>query len=284
MTVKRRVEEMVFRILMALSAAIVAGSLLLILGAVIVKGVPAMSLDMITMGPEGGFYLGGKGGVLNAIMGSLALAAGATALAILCGLPVALYLNIHAARTSCLAAAVRIALDVLSGVPSIVYGAFAFALMLALGLKASLLGGMIAVSLLVMPGMTRAIDELIRLVPAELLEASYALGANRLETAMKVVTRQILPGMVSAVLLAFGRGMGDAASVLFTAGFTDRVSVSLLEPVATLPLAIFFQLGTPVPEVRQRAYASAFILTVMILALSLSARLLASKYARHTVK
>lgn len=275
---------MVFRILMALSAAIVAGSLLLILGAVIVKGVPAMSLDMITMGPEGGFYLGGKGGVLNAIMGSLALAAGATALAILCGLPVALYLNIHAARTSCLAAAVRIALDVLSGVPSIVYGAFAFALMLALGLKASLLGGMIAVSLLVMPGMTRAIDELIRLVPAELLEASYALGANRLETAMKVVTRQILPGMVSAVLLAFGRGMGDAASVLFTAGFTDRVSVSLLEPVATLPLAIFFQLGTPVPEVRQRAYASAFILTVMILALSLSARLLASKYARHTVK
>ena len=284
MTVKRRVEEMVFRILMALSAAIVAGSLLLILGAVIVKGVPAMSLDMITMGPEGGFYLGGKGGVLNAIIGSLALAAGATALAILCGLPVALYLNIHAARTSCLAAAVRIALDVLSGVPSIVYGAFAFALMLALGLKASLLGGMIAVSLLVMPGMTRAIDELIRLVPAELLEASYALGANRLETAMKVVTRQILPGMVSAVLLAFGRGMGDAASVLFTAGFTDRVSVSLLEPVATLPLAIFFQLGTPVPEVRQRAYASAFILTVMILALSLSARLLASKYARHTVK
>jgi len=179
---------------------------------------------------------------------------------------------------------VRGALDVLSGVPSIVYGAFAFAFMLAMGLRASLLGGIIAVSLLIMPGMARAMDELIRLVPPELMEASYALGANRIETALKVVTRQILPGMVSAVLLAFGRGMGDAASVLFTAGFTDRVSVSLLEPVATLPLAIFFQLGTPVPEVRQRAYASAFILTVMILALSLSARLLASKYARHTVK
>ena len=278
MTVKRRVEEMVFRILMALSAAIVAGSLLLILGAVIVKGVPAMSLDMITMGPGGGFYLGGKGGVLNAIVGSLALATGATALAIL------LSLNIHAARASRLAAAVRGALDVLSGVPSIVYGAFAFAFMLAMGLRASLMGGIIAVSLLIMPGMARALDELIRLVPPELMEASYALGANRIETALKVVTRQILPGMVSAVLLAFGRGMGDAASVLFTAGFTDRVSASLMEPAATLPLAIFFQLGSPLPEVRQRAYASAFILTIMILALSLAARLLTSKCARHTVR
>lgn len=281
---RRRVEEIVFRVLMMLSAAIVAGSLLLILGTIMAKGIPAMSLDMITRGPEGGFYLGGKGGVLNAIVGSLALATGATALAIVFGLPVALYLNIHAARNSRLAAIVRICLDVLSGVPSIVYGAFGFAIMLALGLKASLLGGMIAVSLLIMPGMTRAIDELIRLVPAELMEASYALGANRLETAFKVVVKQTLPGIVSAVLLAFGRGIGDAASVLFTTGFTDRVSISLLEPVATLPLAIFFQLGTPLPEVQQRAYASAFILTVMILALSLSARLLAARYARHTVK
>ncbi|NLE68107.1 MAG: ABC transporter permease subunit [Lentisphaerae bacterium] len=281
---RRSMEEAFFRALMALSTAIVAGSLLLILGAVIVTGIPAMSLDMITMGPGSGFYLGGKGGVLNAIVGSLALATGATALAILLSLPVALYLNIHAARASRLAAAVRGALDVLSGVPSIVYGAFAFAFMLAMGLRASLMGGIIAVSLLIMPGMARALDELIRLVPPELMEASYALGANRIETALKVVTRQILPGMVSAVLLAFGRGMGDAASVLFTAGFTDRVSASLMEPAATLPLAIFFQLGSPLPEVRQRAYASAFILTIMILALSLAARLLTSKCARHTVR
>ncbi len=284
MTMGKRVEEMIFRVLMALSAAAVAGSLLMILGAVIVKGIPAMSLEMITMGPEGGFYLGGKGGVLNSIIGTLALAIGATALAVFFSLPVALYLNIYRTRTSRLAAAVRLSLDVLSGVPSIVYGAFAFAIMLAIGLKASLLGGIIAVSLLIMPGMTRGIDELIRLVPVELVEASFALGANRLETAMKVVTRQILPGMVSAVLLAFGRGIGDAASVLFTTGFTDRVTVSLLEPVATLPLAIFFQLGSPLPEVQQRAYASAFILTAMIMALSLAARLLAAKCARHTVK
>ena len=78
--------------------------------------------------------------------------------------------------------------------------------------------------------------------------------------------------------------IGDAAAVLFTTGFTDRISYSLLEPVATLPLAIFFQLGSPLPEVQQRAYAGALILTVMILGLSLAARGLAARCARHAVK
>jgi phosphate transport system permease protein len=118
----------------------------------------------------------------------------------------------------------------------------------------------------------------------ELREASYALGATRLETALKVVGRQALPGIVSAVLLAFGRAIGDAAAVLFTAGFTDRISCALLEPVATLPLAIFFQLESPLPEVRQRAYAGALILTMLILVLSLAARGLAASFARHAVK
>lgn len=281
---RRRLEEALFRVLMGVSTAIVVGSLLLIVGVVVVRGLPALSLDMITKAPEGGYYLGGGGGVLNAIVGSLLLAAGATVLAALVGLPAALYLNLYSSRRSRFAAAVRMALDVLCGVPSIVYGAFGFALMLVLGLKASLLGGILAVSLLILPAMIRSIDEIIRLIPDELMEASYSVGATRLETALKVVIRQVTPGLISALLLAFGRGIGDAASVFFTAGFTDRITCSLLEPVATLPLAIFFQLGTPLPEVQERAYASALILTLIILALSLAARFLASRYDRHTVK
>jgi phosphate transport system permease protein len=132
--------------------------------------------------------------------------------------------------------------------------------------------------------MSRAADEVIRMVPRELLEASYSLGATRLETALKVVVRQCLPGLLTAVLIAFGRGIGDAASVLFTAGFTDRIPTSLLQPAATLPLAIFFQLGTPFPEVQERAYASAAILTVLILIISLLARGLGKKYTRHIIK
>jgi len=124
----------------------------------------------------------------------------------------------------------------------------------------------------------------MRMLPPELLYASYAMGATRYETAVKVVIRQIMPCICTAVLIAFGRGIGDAASVLFTAGFTDSIPYSLLRPVATLPLAIFFQIGTPFPEVQERAYASAFILTVIILVISIVSRLLVKKCTRHVIK
>ena len=266
------------------STAVILACLVLIIGTVVVKGFPAMNLDMITQTPKGGYYLGKEGGILNAIVGSLYLAGGATIIALLISLPIALYLNVHARKGSKLVSFSRFSLDVLCGVPSIVYGAFGFTIMLFLGLRASLLGGIIAVSLLILPIMCRAMDEVVRLVPFELHEASYSLGGTRLETALKVVARQALPGIATAILLAFGRGIGDAASVIFTAGFSDRIPTSLSQSVGTLPLAIFYQLGTPFPEVQQRAYASALILTAMILLISLASRILTRRLARHTIR
>ena len=284
MTSRKKIEELFFKCLMVLSLVAVMGSLVLIIGTVIYKGAGSMSLDMITSTPEGGYYLGKKGGILNAIAGSLILTGIATVAAIALALPLALYINLYRARRSRFAEMVRLSMDFLWGIPSIVYGAFGFSVMIFLGIRASLLGGIIAVTLLIIPIMARAIDEAVSLVPRELLDSSYSLGATRFEAAFKVVTRQCLPGIVSAVLIAFGRGIGDAASVLFTAGFSDRIPLSLSEPAATLPLAIFFQLGTPFPEVRDRAYASALILTVVILALSITARVLASRFNRHIIK
>jgi len=281
---RRKSKEMIFRAMMAFSLLIVIGCLVLIIGTIIWKGLPAMNLSMITQTPKGGYYLGKEGGILNAIVGSLYLASGATILAILFSLPVVLYINIYARRNSKLASLTRFSLDVLWGIPSIVYGAFGFIIMIFFGLKSSLLAGILAVGLLEFPIMSRAADEVIRMVPRELLEASFSLGATRLETALRVVVRQCLPGLLTAILIAFGRGIGDAASVLFTAGFTDRIPTSLLQPAATLPLAIFFQLGTPFPEVQQRAYASAAILTVLILLISLLARGLGKRYTRHIIK
>jgi len=281
---RRKVEEGIFKFLMLASAFTILSLLALIMTTVIVKGLPAMSFAMITQTPKGGYYLGKEGGILNAIIGSLYLAGGATLLAFSLALPVVLYLNAYARRSSLLAAFTRFSFDVLWGIPSIVYGAFGFTVMLFFGLGASLLGGIITVALLILPVMARAMDEVMRLVPADLTEASYALGATRLETSLKVLVRQALPGIATAVLLAFGRGIGDAASVLFTAGFSDSIPSSLFRPAATLPLAIFFQMGTPFPEVQERAYASAFILTALILVISVAARLLAAKYARHVVR
>jgi phosphate transport system permease protein len=279
----KKAEEGLFKALMVGSTVIVLGSLILILATVVWRGLPALNLAMLTQTPKGGYYLGKEGGILNAIVGSLYLAGGATALALIVSLAIALYLNLYAARSRH-AELARLALDVLWGVPSIVYGAFGFTIMLWLGVRASLLGGIIALALLELPIMTRGMDEAIGMVPFALKEASYAMGATRLETALKVVVRQTAPGLLTAVLLAFGRGIGDAASVLFTAGYTDRLPDSLFGPVASLPLAIFFQLGTPFPAVQERAYASALVLTIIVLALSLISRRLAGRLTKHVIR
>jgi len=280
----RRAVEIVAKIGMIGSTTLVIGSLLAIIGTIVWKSLPALKLSMITQTPKGGYYLGKEGGILNAIVGSLYLGLGATALALVFSLPVVLYLNLYTKKKSRFAGLTRFAFDVLWGIPSIVYGAFGFVLMMAVGLRASLLAGIITVALLELPIMSRAIDEVMVLVPRELKEASFALGATRLETAFKVVVRQCMPGILTAVLIAFGRGIGDAASVLFTAGFTDRIPTSLFQPAATLPLAIFFQLGTPFPEVQQRAYASAAVLTLLILLISIASRLLIRKLTKHVIK
>lgn len=281
---RRILEETVVQAIMVLSAAVVAASLLYILLVICVKGCGALSIDMLIKTPKGGYYIGREGGILNAILGSLTLGLGATALALVVSLPLVFYLNVYLQKKSNIAFVIRFFLDVLWGIPSIVYGAFGFTLMLLFGLRASLGAGIVTVALLVIPIMARSMDEVLRMIPEELKEASYAVGATRFETALKVMFRQALPGILTAVLIGFGRGIGDAASVLFTAGFTDSLPYSLSKPVATLPLAIFFQLGTPFPEVQQRGYASALVLTFIIVVVSITARIAARKFTRNTIK
>jgi phosphate transport system permease protein len=280
---RRHLEESIFKILMYISFLLVTGSLGYILFTILAKGLPALNLAMLTQTPKGGYYLGKEGGILNAIIGSLYLAGGGTLLALLISLPLALFLEVYARRSS-ITNLIRLSLDILWGIPSIVYGAFGFTIMLALNMRASLLGGIVVLALLELPIMTRAMDEIIRLTPHDLEAASLALGATRLETAVHVIARQMLPGIATAILLAFGRGIGDAASVLFTAGYTDRIPTSLLRPVASLPLAVFFQLNTPFPEVQRRAYAAALILTLIVLVISLSSRWLSGRLNQYTVK
>jgi phosphate transport system permease protein len=243
-----------------------------------------VSWETISQLPQGGYYFGGEGGILNAIVGSFYLSVGATILAVIIGLPAALFLNVQLIRLRRTQNTIRYLLDALWGIPSIVYGAFGFAVMLFLGMNASLLAGIITVALLITPILVRAFDEVLKTIPVELQEASYSLGSTRTETALRVIFRQGFSGFITALLLAFGRGIGDAASVLFTAGYTDNIPETLDEPVATLPLAIFFQLSSPIPEVRQRAYAATVVLTVFILIISISARLLSKKYSKDIIK
>lgn len=280
---RRHLTELFMKTIMRVALVIVAGALGLILWTIITRGLPSLSWSMVTQIPKGGYYMGKEGGILNAIIGSAYLASGGTLLAILLSLPIALYLKAYLGNSKW-GDYVRLALDVLWGIPSIVYGAFGFALMIMLGMRASLLAGIIALALVTLPIMTRAMDEVIRRMPVDLEHAALALGSTKFEVAMQVVTRQMLPGIITGILLAFGRGIGDAASVLFTAGYTDRIPTSLMNPTASLPLAVFFQLGSPYPEVRERGYAAALILTIIVLIVSLGSRLLASRLNKYTVK
>jgi phosphate transport system permease protein len=280
----RRIEENIFHSLMLIATILVVGSLAFILVVIFLKGLPALSLNMLIQTPRGGYYLGKEGGILNAILGSLVLGLGATLLAVLVSLPIVFYLNIYLPKTSWFAQVVRFFFDVLWGIPSIVYGAFGFTVMVFFGLRASLMAGTITVALFILPMMSRAMDEVLKMVPFELKETSYALGSTRLETALKVIFRQALPGILTAILVAFGRGISDAASVLFTTSFTDSLPTSPFKPVATLPLAIFFQLATPFPEVQQRGYASAFVLTVIVLLISVVSRITSKRFTKHVVK
>jgi len=276
-------EETFFKGLMIASVATVLALLVGIILVITLRGASSLNLSMLIQTPKGGYYLGKEGGIANAIVGSIYLSLGATLLSFLFGLPIAFalqkeYTGRHLSNIT------RLALDILWGTPSIVYGAFGFVVMVYFGLRASLLGGIIALTLLMLPIMTRSMEEVIRMIPFELKETSYSLGSTRIETTLKVIFRQALPGITTGILLAFGRGIGDAASVLFTAGYTDYIPRSLSDPVASLPLAVFFQVATPIPEVQQRAYASALILMVIVLLVSIFSRLLGRRFSRYIVR
>jgi phosphate transport system permease protein len=277
----RRKEEQFFLILMYLSLIIVMGSLIAVFSIVLFKGLSSMSLSMITEVPKGGYYLGKEGGILNAIIGSLYLAAGSIILAIIMSLPVAWYLNKAPCSKFC--RFIRDSLDIANGIPSLIYGSFAFLLMVFFHQRASLGWGIITVALFISPILIRAMDEVMQMVPQDIRHAAESLGSTDIETLFHAVTKQALPGIITAIIIAFGRAIGDAAAVLFTAGYTDNIPTSLSDPVATLPLAIFFQLSSPFPEVQGRAYACGLILLVIVFILCMGSRIISRRLSRYTI-
>lgn len=279
---RKKLKEFIAKSLMWAAMLIVFGFVISVIWTIFSKGCRVMSWDMITKLPGGGFYIGKEGGLLNAIVGSVYIVGASTVLGLLISIPVVFFMNVYLKKDSKLAYAARLAFDVLFGVPSIVYGAFGFTIMIFFGLRTSLLGGIIVITLLIVPIFIRTMDEATRNFPRDILDASFALGATRWET-LKVVLRQIAPGIATATLLSIGRAIGDAASVMFTAGYTDSIPTSLSQPAATLPLAVFFQLSSPIAEVVDRAYAAALILTVIVLILSITGRFITNKFSKNKV-
>ncbi len=269
---------------MIASVFIVIGSLVLIVGVIIFNGAASLSLQMLTETTAGTFYLGPGGGFLNAITGSLLLVVPATILAFLFSIFIAIYLQKDFLGTTA-SSAIRIILDLMWGIPSIIYGVFAITISFAIGINhGSVLFGIIALTLLEIPIITRSIDESIKVVPHGLKESAYSLGSTRFETAIRVVRRQAMPGIVAGILLGFGRGIGDAASILLTVGDSNYLPTSLFDQTAALPTIILNLAGMPDKAVQNKAYAVAFVLLLIVLAISILTRYLTKKSSKYIIK
>ncbi len=275
------IEEKVVKALMWVSVSLVILVVASIVCTIFVKGFGSLSWDMVTKVPGRNWNTTDDGGFINAIWGSVIVVAPATLIAMVVSIPVVFYMNLYRRRSNWLSYVARLAYDVLYGIPSIVYGAFAFMIMVMVGMRASVLGGIIVSTLLIIPMFIRNGDEISKSVPDDMIDAAYSLGATKWET-LKVVVRQVLPGMATATLLAVGKAIGDAAAVMFTAGFSDSMATSLSSPTATLPLAIFNWVTMPDPF-PGRAYAAALMLTVIVLILSLGGRWITNHFTKNNL-
>lgn len=238
------------------------------------------------------------GGIIHALVGTAIITLGAVVISVPIGLLTAIYLVEYNSRPW-LSRMVRTVVDVMSGLPSIVAGLFAaalFALTVGPAYRSGLMGA-VALSLLMMPVVVRTCEEMLRLVPDELREAAYALGTPRYLVVLKVSLRTVASGLVTAVMLAVARIIGETAPLLMTVGVFDSLNFNLLEGrMMSLPVYIYRQftagLAPCAPEASEclstinyeRAWAAALVLLLMVMAFNLGARFLAARLAPRGIR
>ncbi len=246
--------------------------LLLILGYLVVKGVSFINLDFFTQLPKPVGEPGG--GMANALIGSLLLISLASAFGIVAGLGAGIYVSEYGHNW--LGRTVRFLAETLNSTPSIVIGIFAYVLVVMPMKRFSLLSGSVALAIIMIPIVSRTSEEVLKLVPRSLREASLALGISEWRTTWSIVVRTALPGIVTGSMLALARIAGETAPLLFTS-FNNRFwSVAIDQPISSLPVQIFNYAISPYETWRHQAWAAALVLVVLVLILSLLARLVVS--------
>jgi phosphate transport system permease protein len=265
-------KDLIMRGLLALATLVALVPLVLILYYLLKKGLGAISWHFFSTDPTGNF-LGDPGGIKSAILGTIEIVALATAIAVPVGVGVALYLTEYG-RDSKFAAAVRYFVDVMTGVPSIVFGLFIYITLILSGGVGTFAGwkGSIALALLMLPIVTRSAEVVLLLVPDHLREAALALGAPRWRVVARVILPTALPGLVTGSLLAIARAAGETAPLLFTAAIVNGTTFNLGQRMNSLPAQIFNDVGQAQDRLVARAWGAALTLVALILLLTLIAR------------
>jgi phosphate transport system permease protein len=271
----------------AVAAAVLAVAVLgVLVWSVGSRGAGALDLDFFLKGPSSSFF-GGGGGIAPALAGSLLLVGIATAFALPFGVLTALYANEFAPPV--LARQIRLWLDVLNGFPSIVVGIFVFTLavetkipVLGIGHHQSAVAGGFALAIIMLPLVARSTMEVLRLVPNELREASYALGVSTWQTVLRVVLPSSLGGILTGTTLAVARAAGETAPLLFTCAIAGQVvDWNPSHSVQSIPLTIFQYSESADPALHEQAWAAAFVLILFVLVTSLTSRLLLERSRRR---
>jgi phosphate transport system permease protein len=275
-TARRRIISRIAETLCALAVLLALVPLGMILFYVIKEGGSALNLAFFTQMPKPVGEPGG--GMANAIVGTLIL----IGLAALFAVPIGCMCGIHLSEypATRFSYAVRFAADVLNGVPSIVVGIFAYGLVVLPVKRFSAIAGGVALGILMLPIVVRTTEELLRLVPPGLREGALALGATRSRSVFSVILPAALPGILTGILVALARVAGETAPLLFTA-FNNRYwSTNVAQPIASLTVQVFTYAISPYDDWHRQAWAGAFLLVMIILALSISARVAVRRLER----
>jgi phosphate transport system permease protein len=277
---RRRLVNRLMEALATLAAAAAVGVLVFLVYSVAKRGGGSLSWDLLTKTPSsGGFLTSSNTGLANAIVGSLVLVGLATAMALPTGILIAIYLTEYARPR--VRAFFSLVLDVLAGIPAIVIGVFVFGL-LVVGHAQSGWAASFALACLMLPFVSRSVQEVLLLVPNSTREASHALGVPKWRTTLSVVLPQTVGGIITGATLAVARVAGETAPLLFTSSLltSNDVSANPGHALFSIPLAIFEYSESPDPHDHELAWAIALVLMIFILAANLGARALAGRNRR----
>jgi phosphate transport system permease protein len=274
---RRRRKDLAMRGVLGAATVLALLPLVLILWYLVKKGLGAWGGSFFTSDPNGNF-LGDPGGIKSAILGTLEMVGLASLIAVPAGIGVALYLTEYG-REGFFGKAVRYFVDVMTGVPSIVFGLFVYIALIVTGVGGGFAGwkGSIALALLMLPIVTRSAEVVLLLVPDSLREAALALGAPRWRVVARIVLPTALPGLVTGTLLAVARAAGETAPLLFTATLVQGTNFDLSQRMNSLPAQIFSDVGQAQDRLVERAWGAALTLVLMILVLTLVARLVSRR-------